>query len=81
MVKFLEKVKMDTLNDRVQDPAPQRIKTRQGKQEREGVLLDSVAVEYGNVKKTEAHLCAAEVGSTNHCLTRTVKRRELRRRP
>ena len=71
MLMFLKNIEMKTLNDRVKKPGPER--TRQCIQKGESFILEFMVVENGSSKEIEVHLCAADVGTTDHCLIRTVK--------
>ena len=80
MLMFLKNIEMKTLNDRVKKPGPER--TRQCIQKGESFILEFMVVENGSSKEIEVHLCAADVGTTDHCLiwtgnqqTRVIKNR------
>ena len=59
---------MKTLNDRAQKPEAQWTWTRKYKDERKRSVLDNVVVDYGNSEDMEIHVCAEDVGTTDHCL-------------
>ena len=65
MLKFLKNNEMKTLNDRVKKTGPEW--TRQRIHMGESAILGFVVVENGS-KETEVHVCAAVVGTTDHCL-------------
>ena len=69
------KNEMKTLNDSVKKPGPEW--TRQCIRMGENSILDFIVVENGSSKETEVRVCAADVGTTDHCLIWTVNRREL----
>ena len=77
MPKFPKNKEMKMLNDSVKTPGPEW--TRTCMQTGESSIPDFIVVENGriNSKETEVHACAADVGTTDHCLMRTVNRREL----
>ena len=84
MLKFLKHNEMKTLNDRVKKAEPEW--TRQCIQKGESSILDFIVVENGSGKETELHVCAADVGTTDHCLiwtdsrqTRVIKQRRGRK--
>ncbi|MEP1953909.1 MAG: hypothetical protein ABJJ26_03135 [Algoriphagus sp.] len=86
MLKFLKHNEMKVLNDRVKKSKPER--TRQCKRKGENFILDFIVVENGSGKETELHVCAADVGTTDHCLiwtdsqqTRVIKHRRGRKLP
>ena len=66
-----------TLNDRVKKAGPEW--TRQCIQKGEISALDFTVIKNENGRETEVHVCAADVGSTDHCLIWTANRRELSR--
>ena len=83
-LKFLKHNEMETLNDRVIRAEPEW--TRQCKQKGESSVLDFIVEEHGSGKETELHVCAADVGTTDHCLlwtdsqqTRAIKHRRGRK--
>ena len=69
MLKFRKNNEMKTLNDRAKKPGPEW--SRQCIQKGETSVLDYIVVENGRSKETEVHACAADVGTTDHCLTWT----------
>ena len=84
MLKFLQNNEMKTLNDRVKKSGPEW--TRQCIQKGESSILDFIVVENGSSKETKVHVCAADVGTTDHCLiwtesqqTRVIKNRRGRK--
>ena len=79
---------MKTINDRVKKAGPECtiINNRQCIQKGEISVLDFIVMENGNSKEPEIHVCAADVGSTDHCLiwtgsqqTRVIKNRRGRK--
>ena len=72
---FLKNDEMETLNDGVKKPGPKW--TVQCIKKGESSIIDFIVVEKGSSKETEVHACAADVGTTDHCLIWTVNRREL----
>ena len=75
MLMFLKNNEMKALNDRVKSPGPER--SRQCIQKGEFSFFDFIVVENGSSRKTEVYVCAADVGTTDHCLIWTVNLREL----
>ena len=75
MLLFVKNNEMKTLKNRVKRPGPEW--TRQCIQKGESSILDVIVVAKGNSMETEVHVCAADVGTTDHCLIWTVSRREL----
>ena len=67
MLKFLEKNEMKTLNDRARKSEAQWTWTRHCKDETERSILDCIVVEHGNGKEMDVHVCAEDVGTTDHC--------------
>lgn len=65
MLKPLKNNEMKTLNGRVKKAEPEW--TRQGIQKGESSVLDFIVVENGSSKETEVPVCAADVGTTDHC--------------
>ena len=77
MLEFLKRNERKTLNDRVKKAGPEW--TRQCTQKGERSVHDFIVIEHCNTKETEIHVCAADVGSTDHCLIWTVNRRKSSR--
>ena len=67
MLKFLKNNEMMTLNDRIKKLEPEW--TRKCIQKGESSILDFI--EHRSNKETEIPVCAADVGSTDHCQTWT----------
>ena len=68
---------MKTWKTVVKKARPEWTINRECIQNGENSILDLIAVENGSSKETGIHVCAADVGATNHCLIWTVSRREL----
>ena len=66
MLEFIKSNEMKTLDDGVKNAGTEW--TRQCIQNGERSVLDFVVIEVGNSKETEMLVCAADVGSTDHCL-------------
>ena len=74
MRMFRKNNEMKTLNDNVKKPGPEW--TRQCTQKEE-ISIHFMVVKNESSIETEAHECAADVGTTDHCLIWTVTSLEL----
>ena len=64
-MKFLKADEMKTLNDGVTKPGPEW--TRQCIPKEQRSVLDFIVADNGGSKETEVRVCAADVGTTDHC--------------
>ena len=85
MLEFLKSNEVKTLNDRAKKAGSEW--TRQCVQKGGRSVLDFTAIENGNSKETGVHVCmyvcAADVGSTDHCLmwTESQQTRVIKNKP
>ena len=68
MLKFLQNNKIKMLHDRGRKPEAQWTWTRHCEDESERSVLDYRVVKHRNSKEMDVHVCAEDVGTTDHCL-------------